>query len=64
MFSALFKIFLLLILMRVGWGVLRGIRLMSRAAKGAAGEEEKPFDGTEIEDADWEEIEEDDRNSS
>ncbi len=63
MLSVIFKFFILLIVLRVGWGIVRGFRLLSRAGRASAPDEPNRFEGSEIEDADWEEIGEDDRNT-
>jgi hypothetical protein len=64
MFATIIKILLALFLVRIAYGVFRGIRLFRTGRPGTAKEDRETFQGSEIEDADWEEIGDDDGKSS
>ncbi len=61
--STFIWLFLMAILARIIWGLYKGARRVSRAARSVRPENDDHLNGEEIEDAVWEEIKDDERKS-
>lgn len=64
MLSTIIKVLLGLFLIRIAYGVIRGIRIFRGGRPGSTDGGRNTFQGSEIEDADWEEIGDDEGKSS